>query len=134
MDRIDILFVRGCKSKDPATRIRSIYRKFYLVGSETTEIDILRFLVGIFSRIVEKYFMKEMRLLDFIWNLNPNVSKYPGIKEEYRTSEVYLEKALYELMSLIRFSSRYDYPEIPIPSKFKRKEIVCKRNSTSTQT
>lgn len=127
MKKIEILFVRGCKSKDPATRIRSIYRRFYLGDSGTAEYadaeyDKLSSLVSIFSTIVEKYFMKEIKLSTFIWNLNPNFDKYPGIKKEYGSSEIYLENALNELIGLIRFSSRYDYPEIPIPSKFKRKK------------
>lgn len=51
MDKIDILFVRACKSKNPINRIYKLHKKFYCLGNNTHQNK--RAVIGILSDIIE---------------------------------------------------------------------------------
>lgn len=38
MDKLDILFIRACKSRDAETRLRSVVRRFYLTTANPVQI------------------------------------------------------------------------------------------------
>jgi len=41
MSKVDMLFVRACKSKNPSQRVRSVYRRFYLRVEYPRTSDLL---------------------------------------------------------------------------------------------
>lgn len=49
MKAIDQLLIRACKSKDPKTRLQSVYRRFYL-NADADARTIAGFLIGICNR------------------------------------------------------------------------------------
>lgn len=51
MTKIDMLFVRACKSKNPINRIYKIHKKFYCLGSDSCQNK--RAVIGILSDIIE---------------------------------------------------------------------------------
>ena len=51
MDNTTLLFIRACKSKDPRTRIESVYRRFYL--SASTEEQEQKHIVIILAKVCD---------------------------------------------------------------------------------
>ena len=51
MDNTTLLFIRACKSKDPRTRIESVYRRFYLTAE--SEEQKQQHIVGILSKVCD---------------------------------------------------------------------------------
>lgn len=51
MDKIDILFIRACKSRNPIGRIHKLHKKFYCLGSDIPQNK--RAMIGILTDIIE---------------------------------------------------------------------------------
>jgi hypothetical protein len=132
MEKVEILFIRACKSLNATTRVKSVYRRFYLTD-KIPEQQLYTILTFLLANIVERYLMSGIRLNELIDHLNPKNSIY-GFEKEFETQEKnnYLENALNQMISYLRFSSIDKYPEYPVPSKFRNKESVCIKNSTQT--
>lgn len=64
METITNLIIRACKSKDPHTRLKSVYRRFYLM-----DLDGCDHLINILSQICEEYNL--MSLTDYIYATMP---------------------------------------------------------------
>lgn len=65
MNSLDQLFIRACKSKEPRTRIRSVYNRFYLRNLPHKDIHI----IGILANLCEKY--TPMTASELITELSP---------------------------------------------------------------
>jgi len=64
MDKIDMLFVRACKSSDAVKRIKSIYKRFYAIRKEDLDKAFEQNIVHILASIVDKHY--PMRLADYL--------------------------------------------------------------------
>ena len=53
MNSMDQIWVRACKSKNPTTRLRSVYRRFYYAGTDLKMND--RAILSILSAVADKY-------------------------------------------------------------------------------
>lgn len=92
MDNITQLYIRACKSKDPRTRIRSTYRRFY---GKYGEAEMNNALVHILASICDKYL--DLSVLDLCCDLNP----YKYLREDTRP---YAERVVDVLASKIRLT------------------------------
>lgn len=109
MTKIEMLFIRACKSLNPYKRIDSVYRRFYGKYEDNTWYK-----VGILIVIIEKYF--PIHLLSVVSALNPSMCLFKGLPNSYE------KNVLYMLYSHIRFVNDNKLPEDFIkPVRFRRK-------------
>ena len=75
MNKVDMLFIRACKSTNPRRRVTSVYKKCYLYeGMTDNEID--RHVGFILGGIVDKY--KLMTSMDCVNMLSPSQKIFYG--------------------------------------------------------
>jgi hypothetical protein len=91
-DTIQTLFIRACKSKDPHTRVNSVYRRFYYSKGKIDD----RHLVSIFIKIVEGFC--PISLTKVFNNLHPD--------GYFFEDDPYWTRAKKVLISHIRWSHR----------------------------
>ena len=65
LNKIDLLFIRACKSKDPIKRVYSVYSRFYYKNTEAEQ-----HIIHILAKIYNKYLSAD--LLTLIEEFNPN--------------------------------------------------------------
>lgn len=95
MNKVDQLFVRACKSEDPDTRLKSVYRRFYCYGSE---VNNKAHIINILARISDEYL--GIKIENLIEELNTDKGWYYGLTE----SSDYFDQWIAVLVSKIRFS------------------------------
>lgn len=106
MNKLDMLYVRACKSANPQERLKTLYSRFYLPGR--TE-DTTPYLVNNLCRICEEY--KLLTLSNFINSMRPgNVWKYQGSEDDDPTLAI--------LISAIRCTAKDQFPGLISPSRF----------------
>lgn len=108
MDKTEALFIRACKSKQPFTRVQSVYRRFYYAGKGDNSPHI----VSILTRISEKYC--PMSLSTFITSMNPDNKWLYGDE-----SMSYYETVLSIMINHIRYTPVDKFPGLPQPLRFK---------------
>ena len=64
MDKTEQLFIRACKSKDSYTRLKSVYKRYYLYNDDWEHHTLL-----ILSKICDKYL--NLSVVDIISGLAP---------------------------------------------------------------
>lgn len=109
----EVLWIRVCKSFDPSTRLRSVYRRFYLKQTDKKQIDTA--LINILSGIVDKYC--EVKISSLVESLNPdsfiNKTCFPDLS--------YSDRVLDELIKIIRYSESTTFDsDFPWPIRQKR--------------
>lgn len=101
MTKIEILLVRGCKSKNPKVRLKSLYKRFYYY--EYKDSDMIIILVNICDKYCKfSNFELVSKLAPQIWN-----------NESFET------RALNTLISKIRFSKIEKFKSYIPPAKFR---------------
>jgi hypothetical protein len=105
-DTIQTLFIRACKSKDPHTRVNSVYRRFYYSKGKIDD----RHLVSIFIEIVEGFCpMSLTRVFD---KLRPD--------DYFFEDDPYWTRAKKVLISHIRLSHKDCFGNMRVPLMFKK--------------
>ena len=107
MDKYDLLFIRGCKSKNPYERLPSIHRRFYLMpwGYDSTE-----FLVRKLGEICEKYEL--ISITKLVEELSPCFNwKYEMIP---------VDRRLYILTNAIRQAPITKFRGYKRPARFRK--------------
>lgn len=104
MTKLDMLWVRACKSKNPQRRLQSVYRRFYLCGEPEVED-----LAGILCDLVDKYL--DLPLHNVIDGLNPN--------HPYYMEHTYHEQVLAFFTSKLRLSPSSCYKGYIAPRRFR---------------
>jgi len=102
MNKLDMLFIRACKSKDPYKRVCSVYKRFYCEDTKQRYN-----LIGIMSSIVDKY--GDITLSHFINETSPDSPR--NVLDEDKT---YWKVVLRVLINEFRFKEvdklkQYDY-------------------------
>jgi len=111
MRKLDQLFVRACKSKDPKKRLLSVYRRFYL----DTDEDPVPYISSILLTITEEFNLLSARAL--IAGLK-QAKLFSRLLNEEEEEE--FEQTLFGiLMTTIRFTPGIKLPGLSIPCKFK---------------
>ena len=109
MSKIEMLFVRACKSRNPYKRVRSVYRRFYWSGGASDHI-----ISGLLADICDKYL--EVKLHEVIERLDPN-----GFMRD--PNESHTERAFKYCVSRLRLSEVARFPGYRIPCRFKSKSF-----------
>ena len=108
MDKTTQLFIRACKSKDSYTRLRSVYRRFYL-----DDLNWEPHVVLILSRICDNYL--NLSTIDIITGVSPHKDwMYP---EELRDDYHY--KALSYLSTVIAHTKIDNFEGLSRPRRFR---------------
>ena len=94
MDKLDILFIRACKVNNNEQRLKSLYRRFYLIDlQDVSEIYIINKL----ARLCDKYC--SFKTIELVSELSPDYIRWKFDKKEY----TFNEKCLKVLIMKIRF-------------------------------
>ena len=104
MTKLDMLWFRACKSKNPQKRLQSVYRRFYLCG-EADPCDLANILCG----LVEKYL--HLPLYSIIDGLNPDHPVYRG--------HTHFERLVLMLTSKLRLSNMTPFKGYIAPMRFR---------------
>ena len=106
-DTIQTLFIRACKSKDPHTRVNSVYRRFYYSKGKIDD----RHLVNIFIKIIDDFCpMSISKVLD---NLRPD--------DYFVDGDPYWTRAKKVLVNHIRLSHKDCFGNMRLPLMFRGK-------------
>lgn len=112
VDKIELLFIRACKSYDSHKRVHSVYNRFYYYGAAVDYAHVSNILLS----ICKKYDL--ITLEKMVDGLNPaNAWKY-GLDDGEGVS--YHRQLCNFLISEIRLTEVSKLPEYIAPSKFKR--------------
>ncbi len=102
MNKLTMLFIRACKSRNPLERLKTLTRRFYLVDDDATPC-----IKTVLTGICEDY--KLISLSGFILSMHPqNVWKYKDSDTDDPTLKI--------LISAVRHSSVDKFPGY-IPSR-----------------
>lgn len=112
MNKIDQLIIRACKSKDPDTRLKSVYRRFYLSNDDLFFASI----TGILARLCEDNLNFTVGAL--ITELNPHNGWKYGVNPCNHDYD-YWEHCSKVLTSKIRLSMVSEFDGLAIPLRFK---------------
>ena len=105
------LLIRACKSRDPYKRLRSVYRRMYLLPKdENTYQDAM---IGILSGLVDEHTtVKTSYMLEM---MDPNNWRFQRPGEQY----CFKTRALDTLVSIIRMSPVGEFAGLRSPRKFR---------------
>lgn len=109
MSKIEMLFVRACKSRNPYKRVSSVYRRFYWSGEVVDHI-----IVGLLADICQKHL--EVKLYKVIERLDPI-----GFMRD--SNESHTERAFKYCVSRLRLSEVARFPGYRTPCCFKSKSF-----------
>ena len=108
MDKLDMLFIRACKAKDPRKRLNSLYYRFFLVQNRTgNEPHILHKLAAICDRY-DLIGVKEL-----IYKLSPDSWMYVNSENGDIRFDV--------LLSIVRLSNVAKFPDFISPAVFRNR-------------
>lgn len=108
MDKIDMLFIRACKSFEPQTRVASVYKRFYYSEYNPKALTI------IFINLIKRNNIP-IELMKFIEELDPNRYYFLEIKDD----RTYYERCLDVIINHIRLINVNDLEGFIPPLKFK---------------
>lgn len=109
MTKLEMLFIRACKSDNADRRIDRLYKMFYC--SEEGDFNIVRILL----RIAEKY-AQDMRLDLMLSDLAPENGWRFGCDD----TTPYYTKVRRMLINRIRFTQIGVMPELILPAKWRK--------------
>lgn len=105
--KINALFIRACKAKNPSGRVHSVYRRFYMI-SDRSQCE--GYIADILVQICEKHQL--LTLTQLINQLSPaNEWMYPG--------ETYWQKVCQVLISTIGHTRMDKFSDYPKPLKYR---------------
>ncbi len=109
MDKLDQLFIRACKSKDPMTRLMSLRKRFYYVDS-----DNITHLIVKLADICDEYL--SIKVIDVVEGINPRKGMFllNDKPKDYNT------RCLRFLVNKIRFSKTENFPGLTDPAMFRK--------------
>ena len=107
MNKIDQLFIRACKTNDPITRLRSIRKRFFLVGKVNDDMHIIHRLAD----ICDKY--APMKISDVITKMSDSYYWYEKVKPDAE------QRCLNMLMSRIAFTKVSELNGLTAPAIFR---------------
>lgn len=108
MDKTEILFVRACKSDQPARRVDRVYKSTYYNSGQVDTRHVISVLLG----IVEKYRLMSIRT--FAADMHPD-SAWKFVDE----GASYNEHLKAMLISRIRLTEVSCLPGYPTPARFR---------------
>ena len=109
MNKTEQLLIRACKSKDPYTRVRSVYRRYYLLSEDHSDF----YIAGILSNIFDKHCKIEMREIFSIFHPD----NYSNIMSD--ETEPYSTKFTRMLISKIRLTTKSNFKGLTSPMYFR---------------
>lgn len=109
MDKIDQLFIRACKSKDPMVRLMSLRRRFYHVDPDSI-IHLIVKLAGICDEYLS------VKIIDVIEGASPHRMMF--LQNE--KPEDYNTRCLRFLIREIRLSKVDNFPGLMAPAIFRK--------------
>lgn len=109
MDKTEILFIRACKSAQPARRVDRVYKSTYYNSGQVDTRHVISVLLG----IVEKYHLMSLRT--FATDMNPNQS-WKFVDE----GSSYNEQLKAVLISTIRLTNVSELPGYPLPARYRK--------------
>jgi len=113
MDNTTLLFIRACKSKDPRTRIESVYRRFYLKANSEEEKQ--KHIVIILAKVCDTAKIP-INFTDIIENMHPD-----HVFSKFATEpQTYTARARRVLESYIRFTPAVEIEGYVAPAWAKR--------------
>ena len=113
MESIEQLFIRACKSKDPHKRVRSVYRRFYLVSygfCEDHTVDIASILTAIADRYMTTNRSEMVNLLA------------PQTLFPRRDRDSYWDRVVNVMVSQLRLAPAARFPGYIPPAKLRKEE------------
>lgn len=110
--KLEVLFIRACKAREPMKRCASVYKRFYY---RSIQADFYEHLSVILKDITDKYVT--FNLSEFITELSPrNDWKHTGEENHF------YKRVAKQFIKAIRFTSNDEFPEsMPIPLRFRNK-------------
>lgn len=110
MRKIDQLFIRACKSREPRVRLHSLYKRFYLAGDSSYE-DREGSIGDILLGIIDKHF-PNTKVSDVVYKMYP---------DHYlmEIGESYYSRVVSVCISEIRFTKIYEIKGLSTPRRFK---------------
>ena len=106
MNKLDMLYVRACKSENPQERLKTLYGRFYALSRHD---DIEDYIINNLCRICEEYDL--LTLSDYVNSMRPhNVWKYKNDDDDNPT--------LWVLINAIRYTAKDEFPGLISPSRF----------------
>lgn len=110
MDKIEQLFIRACKAKDPLKRVKNVYCRFYLPAYIKEDgVHITNILLN----ICEKY--QVCSLTKTVNALNPNNGYFRTVD-----SRSYHERCVDVFIGFIRLSEVNKFPGLTTPAMFRK--------------
>lgn len=111
MHKTQQLLIRACKSKNPYTRLHSVYRRFYL---PVTEAEANFHIAGLLTSLCEAYVKPNTASL--VSDLNPNNWSRVGVDDP----EDYWQVVVRVMASRLRLAARSAFPGLTPPAAFRR--------------
>ncbi len=111
MTPLEQLFIRACKSKDPDTRVRSVYRRLYSRTREPSAEDV--HITAILIDIADKFRLTNASYM--ITEMSPNSSW------KYEHCNNYWHKASTIIVNKIRCTKSSDLEGLIPPAKFRER-------------
>lgn len=112
MDKVKQLIIRACKSNNPELRLKTLYRRFYLLNADD---DTMHFsMAGILASICDEYLtIKTSRMVS---DLCPGNRWKFGIEDD----DNYWQSMVKVLTSYIRLSDKDSFPGLTPPAMFRQ--------------
>lgn len=112
MDKVKQLIIRACKSNNPELRLKTLYRRFYLLNADD---DTMHFsMAGILASICDEYLtIKTSRMVS---DLCPGNRRKFGIED----GDNYWQSMVKVLTSYIRLSDKESFPGLTPPVMFRQ--------------
>ena len=105
------LFIRACRSKDPHTRVKSVFKRYYLNDGEACT----KHLIVVLSEICDKY--QPFKTLGLLSALDPNGPWY--FTRDGEQKPTYHQACLHVLVNRIRIAPNADFQGLSTPLKYK---------------
>lgn len=127
LTKLDILFIRACKSKKSTNRIYSTYRRFYgkynMIESAAAIVSILAEIVTEFEMVsVAKYINEMSPNSQWLYKSNNKENEYCSlnITPEFESLREYYSLNISYLASKIRYSDVRSMDGFIVPLRFKK--------------
>lgn len=109
LTKIQILFIRACKSKNSETRLLSLYRRFYLTCPKE---EAKEYMADLLSEIVQDNNL--IKLTNLIGDLSPTNYFYSSFN--------FNEKVFHIMIHAIRFAEIKKFDGFISPVRYRREE------------
>lgn len=115
MDKVTQLIVRACKSRDPEVRLKTLYRRFYLVNPDDDQ-TVYFHMAGLLSTLCDNYL--DVRMSRIVGDLCPSNQWKFGVNED----DSYWQGIVKVLTSYVRGAHRDSFPGLTPPAMFREKK------------